>query len=124
MWQRWGGQALCGVLVAASLIGGSGRVAAAAPQPRVIEVRAREHRFLPREISVQPGEQVKIYLRNLGRERHEWEADGLKAEIRPVEPGKTGEVIFTAPTQPGTYEFACHVEGHHKKGMKGVLIVK
>lgn len=79
---------------------------------------------MPRVIRVAPGEQVKIYLRNLGRQHHEWKAEGLHAVIKPVAPGKTGEVTFTAPDRPGTYEFACHVDGHYEKGMKGFVVVK
>ena len=32
-------------------------------------------------------------------------------------------VKFT-PTQPGEYEFYCHVGSHSKKGMKGTLVVR
>ncbi|MDF2627908.1 MAG: hypothetical protein K0R39_1739 [Symbiobacteriaceae bacterium] len=124
MWKRWFVRTLCVGLLAASFVGGVGHEAAAAPRPRAIEVRAREYRFSPRVIQVKAGERVKVNLRNLGRERHEWELEKTHVEIRPVAPGKTGEVTFTAPSRPGTYEFACHVDGHYEKGMKGVLVVK
>jgi len=35
----------------------------------------------------------------------------------------SGHVRFT-PEVPGEYEFFCHVDGHSKKGMKGVLVVE
>lgn len=101
------------------------RLGAAAPEPaRVIEVTAREYRFEPKVLHVKPGEQVTVRLRNAGTEKHEWEADGLHAEIKPVEPGRTGEVTFTAPMKPGTYEFACHVDEHYEKGMIGFVVVR
>jgi uncharacterized cupredoxin-like copper-binding protein len=124
MRKRWGVRVLCVGLMALCAVGASGAQAAAAPKPRVIEVRAREYRFMPRVIRVKPGERVKVYLRNVGREKHEWELEEMHVEIRPVAPGKTGEVTFTAPSKPGTYEFACHVDGHYEKGMKGVLVVQ
>jgi uncharacterized cupredoxin-like copper-binding protein len=121
---HWGVRVLGVGLMALSVVGASGAQAAAAAKPRVIEVRARDHRFMPRVIRVKPGERVKVYLRNLGREKHEWELAEMHAEVRPVAPGKTGEVTFTAPSKPGTYEFACHVEGHYEKRMKGILVVQ
>jgi len=97
----------------------------AAPEPaRVLEVTAREYEFEPKVLHIKPGEQVTVRLRNAGTVRHEWEADGLHAEIRPVEPGRTGEVTFTAPLKPGTYEFACRLDGHDEKGMIGFVVVR
>ena len=39
-------------------------------------------------------------------------------------PGETVEVTFTAPKQPGRYEFHCSFPAHFVAGMKGVLTVK
>lgn len=36
---------------------------------------------------------------------------------------RTKHARFT-PTKPGEYEFFCHVDGHHKKGMGGTLVVR
>lgn len=38
--------------------------------------------------------------------------------------GETVEVTFTAPEQPGEYEYICTFPGHYAGGMKGTLIVK
>lgn len=125
--------ALCAALLGGCAVGkGSGepasaaaRLGAAAPEPaRVIAVTAREYQFEPKVLHVKPGEQVTVRLRNAGTEKHEWEADGLHAEIKPVAPGGTGEVTFTAPMKPGTYEFACHVDEHYEKGMIGFVVVR
>lgn len=39
-------------------------------------------------------------------------------------PGETVQVVFTAPTRPGSYSYICTFSGHFQAGMKGVLIVK
>ena len=36
---------------------------------------------------------------------------------------RTKHARFT-PKKPGEYEFFCHVDGHHKKGMEGTLVVR
>jgi azurin len=37
---------------------------------------------------------------------------------------ETGEITFTAPSQPGKYGFLCSFPGHCQIGMRGVLVVK
>lgn len=91
---------------------------------RVIEVTAREYRFEPRVIEVKKGETVTIRLKNAGTEKHEWESEALRAEIKPVAPGSMGEVTFTAPNRAGTYEFGCFLDQHFEKGMRGFVVVK
>ncbi|HWI60947.1 MAG TPA: cupredoxin domain-containing protein [Symbiobacteriaceae bacterium] len=119
-----------GLYAAADVMGVSLRATAgvqvgAALQPaRVIEVTAREYEFSPKVIEVKKGERVTVRLRNAGTEKHEWELEALHVEIKPTNPGTTGEVTFTAPTHAGTYEYACHVDQHYEKGMRGFLRVK
>lgn len=38
--------------------------------------------------------------------------------------GETTEVIITAPSEPGDYEYLCSFPGHYAAGMKGILSVK
>ena len=38
-------------------------------------------------------------------------------------PGATGTVDFT-PSEAGTYEFYCTIEGHKEAGMVGTLVVE
>jgi len=45
----------------------------------------------------------------------------VSAGIMSFHPTKRAR--FT-PTEPGEYEFFCNVDGHHKKGMRGTLVVK
>lgn len=37
--------------------------------------------------------------------------------------GETTELVFTAPEEPGEYEYICSFPGHYAAGMKGFLIV-
>ena len=46
------------------------------------------------------------------------------ASIPMIGAKESGEVTFTAPTTPGTYNYLCSCYGHSMAGMKGVLIVK
>jgi azurin len=48
----------------------------------------------------------------------------LLASTKLVGPGETAEATFTAPTQPGDYQFICTFPGHLAVGMKGILTVK
>ncbi len=41
---------------------------------------------------------------------------GGAAEIEGIAPGASGELVFTFDT-PGTYQLACHIEGHYEAGM-------
>lgn len=88
-----------------------------------VEIRAKEYRFIPARIEVAKGARVTVRMRNVGKERHEWELPAYDVEIKPVPPGGTGEVTFVAD-KAGTYEFLCDVEDHYERGMRGFLIVK
>jgi uncharacterized cupredoxin-like copper-binding protein len=103
--------------------GGGPATVPAAKAPRVIEVIARNYRFEPARIEVRKGEPITIRLRNMGTEKHEWELEAFHVEIRPIDPGKTGQVTFT-PDRTGTFQYVCEVDGHKQKGMVGFLIVK
>lgn len=50
--------------------------------------------------------------------------DKMVAHINLLGPGESGEVVFTAPAEPGAYPFLCTFPGHCAVGMKGVLTVK
>lgn len=38
--------------------------------------------------------------------------------------GEIGEITFTVPDRPGTYEFGCFIPGHYQAGMRGTLVVE
>ncbi len=46
------------------------------------------------------------------------------AETSMVGPLESMEVVFTAPSKPGTYIYLCTFAGHYAAGMTGSLIVK
>lgn len=64
-------------------------------------IQARDQDYMPAELS----DQVLEYT-------------GLAAG------GETTEVTFTAPTEPGKYEYICSFPGHYAAGMKGFLVVQ
>jgi azurin len=50
--------------------------------------------------------------------------DQILAQTGLVGGGETTEVTFTAPEEPGEYEYICTFPGHFSAGMKGVLTVQ
>jgi len=54
----------------------------------------------------------------------EKQKDRILAVVALLGPNETGEVAFTAPTEPGEYPFLCTFPAHCVVGMKGVLVVK
>ena len=135
------------MLAAAALVvgvgcgGGSGDdEASGEPVDEVIEVAARDIRFVPDEITIPAGKTVRLVLVNEDEgTAHDLEAEGLT--VRRMEggghPGEHGggdmlavhseegersSVVFVAET-PGTYEIFCTVPGHRDAGMVGRIIV-
>lgn len=50
--------------------------------------------------------------------------DKIIAHTAMASNGETVEVTFTAPKEPGEYEYICTFPGHFMAGMKGILTVK
>lgn len=46
------------------------------------------------------------------------------AHTKMLGPKQTDEITFTAPTEPGEYNFLCSFPAHYVAGMHGVLVVK
>jgi plastocyanin len=88
-----------------------------------ITVTASEYHFEPSVIEVGKGTNLTIRLVNRGKENHEWEAEALGLEIKPIPPGRSAQLTFVA-NRSGEFAFVCHVDGHAEKGMRGRLIVK
>jgi uncharacterized cupredoxin-like copper-binding protein len=99
-------------------------------------------RFSPDRIEVKQGETVRLRVRNTGKLLHELvigtretlaahaEAmlkhpgmDHDEAHMVHVDPGKTGEIIWTF-NRAGEFEFACLIAGHFQAGMKGSITVR
>ncbi len=98
--------------------------------------------FMPANIEVKKGEQVKFMLRNNGELEHEFilatTAENLKhAEAMKknpdmehddpngirLAPKKTGEIVWKF-TKSGTFEYSCLIPGHREAGMIGTVVVK
>jgi plastocyanin len=133
--------ALGAVVVAIGCGGDSGDDGAAGePVDEVIEVAARDIRFVPDEITIPAGKTIRLVLVNEDEgTAHDLEAEGMT--VRRLEggghPGEHGggdmlavhseegersAVVFVAET-PGTYEIFCTVLGHRDAGMVGRIIV-
>jgi azurin len=50
--------------------------------------------------------------------------DQIIAQTGLAAGGETTEVTFTAPEEPGEYEYICTFTGHFSAGMKGILTVE
>ena len=109
---------------------------------RSIEVEMSDSmRFKPDSISVKRGETIRFIVRNTGHLEHEMvlgTINELKEHAErmrkgpamghdgptpaPVEPGKTGELIWQF-NGDGTFDFACLEPGHFEAGMVGKILV-
>lgn len=81
-------------------------------------------RFEPSVIEVGPGQRVSLKVSNTGLSAHDLVISRVNVETGQLNPGEEKVVTFTAPSQPGEYEFICSVPGHAQLGMTGKLIVK
>jgi uncharacterized cupredoxin-like copper-binding protein len=100
--------------------------------------------FEPSAISVQPGENISLFLVNDGIVDHTFtlfaqpnaevpvnDNEALQAYYGQADivvdvlvgPGETGWANFTAPLTEGLYIFVCMIPGHALGGMHGVLTV-
>ena len=98
----------------------------AAAAERHIEVIARDMRFEPSRIEVQPGQLIEVILINRGDAPHniEFHLDGREAELPdPIQPGWRASLVFPTPSEPGEYRFYCPVGDHEQRGMTGTLVV-
>lgn len=51
-------------------------------------------------------------------------SDQVIAQTGMAAGGETTEVTFTAPEEPGDYEYICTFPGHYAAGMEGILTVE
>ncbi len=88
-------------------------------------VEMSEYKYNPSTISVSAGQSVTLTLKNVGTLQHDFHCDQINPTGSPlVDPGKSVDFTFTAPSQAGTYDFWCTVPGHKELGMVGKLEVK
>lgn len=124
----------------AARIGEPGKAGAAA---RVVKIDMHAPmKYSPATITVRGGETIRFIVTNSDNRVHEFmlgEMKDLQAHAKEmqkhpemihdepnaitVEPGKTGELVWTFP-KSGKVDFACLLPGHFEAGMKGHVEVK
>lgn len=95
-------------------------------EPREVTIELSEYAFASSEQVFEAGVPYRFILRNIGREPHEWAIVPRGAEDEStvffeveeddLPPGATVTVEYTFP-EPGEYDFACYMPGHHSGGM-------
>jgi len=112
-------------VLGASVLALAASLPAAADDVRTIELVAEEFSFTPAEVTVEPGETVRMKLVNEGRISHNLviSGDGLKGRTQTIQSGKTDSFTITA-SETGTITFFCDVPGHKQAGMTGELVVQ
>lgn len=89
-----------------------------------LTIEMSEYKYNPSTITASPGASVTVTLKNVGALQHNLHVDVINATSPMVDPGKSADFTFTAPSQAGSYDFLCTVPGHKELGMVGKLEVK
>jgi len=131
------------VVVLAVILSACGSATPATPEVKEVVVKVNEYAFSPMETRAKAGQPMRIMLQNEGTLLHDMssldamvemmQAEGAGHDMGDIdnqmrmhvaaEVGQMAMMEFT-PTQAGTYEFFCSVEGHKEAGMVGKLIVE
>ena len=105
---------------------------------RTVRIETDEQRFVPDRITLKAGQPVKLEIKNIGNEEHEFRSPLLKGPLIEVlsngvivksrdihsiivEYQSTATIKWLSP-EPGEYHFECRIPSHH--GMDGVITVK
>jgi uncharacterized cupredoxin-like copper-binding protein len=103
-----------------------------------IDITMTDFQFQPNAFTVPAGQEITLSAKNNGGVVHSFvimnkgQSAGTEftAEDQPnvywqveIQPGGSIDTTFTAPPDPGEYEFVCHVPGHVQAGMVGKLTV-
>lgn len=97
-----------------------------AKDARVVRVVATDFAYDVEVIEAEPGEALRVVLRNDGTHPHniEFELPDGEVEVEGgVAPGDMGEVLLWAPLEDGAYVYYCPVGDHRGRGMEGSLVV-
>ncbi len=103
-----------------------------------VNLKMRDYVFDPETFTIPAGQEITITGQNNGAVTHEFvlvklgtdaglafgdeDEENIYWEFE-VESGKQVTETFTAPTEPGVYQYVCGIEGHLTAGMKGTLVV-
>lgn len=117
-----------------------GRPAGASDADRTITVAGTdEPRFEPDHIEIEAGQTIAFEFVNEGKGPHEFVFGDASAVAElgeghaghasapnatdEVDPGGTQTIAWTF-TEAGEFVYECHVDAHHKQGMRGTIRVK
>lgn len=100
-------------------IGNSALTGDAQMPVKEVSVTATEFAFSPKEISVKPGQTVKLTLVNNGNYNHDFSIEKLGVKTKVISKGQSDTIQFTAPAVPGDYPLSaiCTIPGHKEAGM-------
>jgi plastocyanin len=90
--------------------------ASSANPGKAVAITMHDNFFGTKVITGKPGSTVKVALKNVGSNEHNFKIDGQKAADADVKPGKTGTATVKIPTS-GSVQFYC--EYHKGLGMVG-----
>ena len=113
---------------------------------RIVQIVFREDDgrmlFLPSDLKVRKGEQIRFRLRNDGVLDHEFVIGTVEENLkhmremernpdmehddpnaRRLKPKATGEIVWQF-TRAGTFDFSCLIPGHRQAGMFGTIVVE
>ncbi len=92
-------------------------------QPLSLTVTATEFKFDPATINAAPGQTINLTVKNAGTTQHTFVLNASNVKLT-IDPGKSVNQSFQAPTAAVTYQYECDIAGHKEAGMVGQLIVK
>jgi uncharacterized cupredoxin-like copper-binding protein len=113
---------------------------------RIVQVVMREAdermEFIPRDVKIRKGEQIKFVIRNNGEMDHEIVIGTLEGNLkhgaqmaknpdmehddpnaRRLVPKASDSIIWKF-TKAGEFDFSCLIPGHREAGMSGTIIVQ
>lgn len=86
---------------------------------QTLNVEAFDFYFDPTTLAVDVGAEVTIELTNSGSVAHSWTSADLNAEVE-ASSGEESFLTFTAPAEPGSYDFFCEF---HPDQMQGTISI-
>lgn len=89
--------------VTSALLVAGGAPANAAPEPHMVTLTLKDHRFSPESVEVPAGQRIRIDLVNQDAATEEFDSEDLRVEKDVTPNGKISFVV--GPLQPGTYSF-------------------
>jgi uncharacterized cupredoxin-like copper-binding protein len=106
--------------------GGSGSSDGGGSSDNTVSITETEMKFSPNSFNVKAGQKVTIKIENKGTVMHDFTIDDVGGQkiSKPLDPGKSATVSFTAPSEPGTIQFYCSQPGHKEVGMVGTITVQ